>query len=681
MKIKKFALLLFLLLFTLSLKAKIVRDNRAEEISFSLPGNDKINIQQDSLTPVSLEKEWIEDVMFYLDHHAYGDTVPAFTNLGNYLYSSDVLGTDLKFINKNRENSVNGTLSGKPDISTLQRKSLIERYGGSSAAEKKYLKKKYRDIAGRAYKFPDKYIKDHFEKAESLLVKSTNFFPYYADAYLNLAKIYDEDQTPGKGIFYMQKLLKLSPQNKDAHMMLGLLLYRINKLDSSYSEYERAISLMSPGEKYDFVFNSSKQLLEPFLKDKPETMSPDSLNTIILKFWESGDPLFLTEFNERLLEHFARVSYADTRFSIPRLNIKGWDTSRGTALIRYGFPEAIIRLRGEMDTDVWLYQDKIFYFTDEYMNGDFSFGIPEMTAHWNAQNILLSQLKNQLPVVYKPEFENRSLSVPYNIVQFKSNLNNRTDLYVNYALSYSGGRVNNQKIDLNHEAGIFLFNKYFEPVFTRKIIQHPVDNNNNIQLDSAKYNINSLYVTSSPDSGRISFEIIRESDSAAVSNQHNFKIRDFSGNALQLSDIILAADISTGNSRNYPLTRGNITILPDPINTFENSGKTFLYYEIYNLGLSRDGSADFRQLISLQKKADPNIIGKVFSPILKFIGINNEEKKVSLTSDYHTNKKDNSVYLQLDMRDYEPGNYVLTVKIKDNISGKETEQSTELTWK
>ena len=33
------------------------------------------------------------------------------------------------------------------------------------------------------------------------------------------------------------------------------------------------------------------------------------------------------------------------------------------------------------------------------------------------------------------------------------------------------------------------------------------------------------------------------------------------------------------------------------------------------------------------------------------------------------------------MSDYEPGDYVLTVKIKDNITGKETEQSTELTWK
>jgi hypothetical protein len=33
------------------------------------------------------------------------------------------------------------------------------------------------------------------------------------------------------------------------------------------------------------------------------------------------------------------------------------------------------------------------------------------------------------------------------------------------------------------------------------------------------------------------------------------------------------------------------------------------------------------------------------------------------------------------MSGYEPGDYILTIKIKDNINGKKTEQSTELSWK
>ncbi|MGA7838081.1 MAG: hypothetical protein WB996_08950, partial [Ignavibacteriaceae bacterium] len=81
------------------------------------------------------------------------------------------------------------------------------------------------------------------------------------------------------------------------------------------------------------------------------------------------------------------------------------------------------------------------------------------------------------------------------------------------------------------------------------------------------------------------------------------------------------------------------------------------------------------------EKDDEGILGNILSPVLKFIGIDNNKKQVSLTSNYQTKDKDSQVYLQLDMSDYEPGDYVLTVKIIDNISGKETEQRTELTWK
>ena len=83
-----------------------------------------------------------------------------------------------------------------------------------------------------------------------------------------------------------------------------------------------------------------------------------------------------------------------------------------------------------------------------------------------------------------------------------------------------------------------------------------------------------------------------------------------------------------------------------------------------------EGLTDFNQNIILQKKEEKGLLGKIFSPVLKTVGLDNQQKQVSLTSNYQTKNRNSQVYLQLDMRDYEPGNYVLTVKIKDNISGK-----------
>ena len=54
---------------------------------------------------------------------------------------------------------------------------------------------------------------------------------------------------------------------------------------------------------------------------------------------------------------------------------------------------------------------------------------------------------------------------------------------------------------------------------------------------------------------------------------------------------------------------------------------------------------------------------------------------IGITSKYQTKEKDSRIYLQLDINGYEPGNYILSVKIKDNISGKETEKISNLIWK
>ncbi len=124
---------------------------------------------------------------------------------------------------------------------------------------------------------------------------------------------------PGKGIPYLKKLIRLYPENKDAHLYLGLLYYRTLQLDSAYYEYKKAIGLMDTQEKEDFTFNSVKVLLEPLLKNKINNISRNSLRQIIYMFWKERDPLNLTSYNERLLEHYTRVAYSNLRFSVPKL--------------------------------------------------------------------------------------------------------------------------------------------------------------------------------------------------------------------------------------------------------------------------------------------------------------------------------------------------------------------------
>ncbi len=55
-------------------------------------------------------------------------------------------------------------------------------------------------------------------------------------------------------------------------------------------------------------------------------------------YWRAADPLLLTDVNERLLAHVARVTYAVTKYNAPQMGMRGPDTNAGFMFVRYGRP-------------------------------------------------------------------------------------------------------------------------------------------------------------------------------------------------------------------------------------------------------------------------------------------------------------------------------------------------------
>jgi GWxTD domain-containing protein len=67
---------------------------------------------------------------------------------------------------------------------------------------------------------------------------------------------------------------------------------------------------------------------------------PGEFRSTCLRMWKKRDPDPATRVNERLVEHLARVAFADFHFSVPRLNRPGSLTARGEVYIRYGPPRS-----------------------------------------------------------------------------------------------------------------------------------------------------------------------------------------------------------------------------------------------------------------------------------------------------------------------------------------------------
>lgn len=63
-------------------------------------------------------------------------------------------------------------------------------------------------------------------------------------------------------------------------------------------------------------------------------------------FWTSADPLWSREGNEPHTEFVARVVFAELRWTVEEMGVRGADTDRGDVYIRYGPPDAVVTSRG-----------------------------------------------------------------------------------------------------------------------------------------------------------------------------------------------------------------------------------------------------------------------------------------------------------------------------------------------
>lgn len=536
---------------------------------------------------------------------------------------------------------------------------------------------------------------EFFRSSENALLVAIKYDSLNSIPYFTLAKIYEENNEPVKGADILRKLLAYQPYNTDAHVNLGLLYYESSKLDSAELQYKQAIEGMTAKEKEDYLYNSVKVLLEPVLGNKIDKLSREELVAIINKFWEARNPLNLSDYNARLLEHFSRVTYSNLKFSDPKLGIKGWKSDRGAIVLRYGIPPERIRLKlgqGISDkitqirkiTEIWNYPNKSFTFVDELANNNYLYATGTDSQYWDDSQSFAADLRRTQPEEYHPKFEAPIIKVPNASYQFKD-FNNAK--YTNLFISYGLENKNNTEADKNyackHTAGIFLFNSYFNKIAEIKSDVNSLNPKNEIEVpDSGNFFINTEKITATPDSGNLAFEIKLDSSKGVASYHGKYILRDFDSNSLQMSDIILGTEVNKDLTTSGRIVRKDYSILPNPVGIFNRNQKLYIYYEVYNLKKDNKGMSDFQQTVLLRRKGqEETSIGKVVGSVLKFIGVQGGQSQVGSTYKYQSNEKDSQIYFQLDMSGYEKGDYILTVELKDNNNGKEINKDVELSWR
>lgn len=524
-----------------------------------------------------------------------------------------------------------------------------------------------------------------FSKSEESFYKSIELAKSEI-SFIELIELYIISRVYDKGLELLKKFVNPNIDPVKFYLISGMTNYLAGKMDFAENNYKKAFQLMSKNENDIYTNYSFKKLLKPQAADSLSNSDREFVENYFNKYMQDSDPLLLTAYNERWLEHITRVIYSDIFFSVKRLNINGWNSDRGEVVIRYGIPEQIKRMRASIfisskgetkrelsETETFYYPDKNFSFYDMTRKGRYVFNDPT-SDNWHVPQSFESTVdsiavyREKKPEEYVPKFQGPVFNTPFAIYQFPSKSQSRTDIYISYLINPKDSSTQKDFFDNGYTTGIYLFDKNRNKT-TEKISNYPP------LYSNTKLTINSLMLSSIPREGNIAFEILRKKDNGAFTYHDLFKVKRFPEAELTMSDLVLCFDAGRSEYPNY-IKRNDTFLLPNPSNYFTQQMQMFIYYEINNLFLNTNNLTDFEQKITIQKKEESGVI----KSLLSVVGLDKEGKKIALTSKYQTQESDPQMFVQLDMTKYEPGEYVISVTIKDIVTGKEVSNQAEINW-
>ncbi len=495
-----------------------------------------------------------------------------------------------------------------------------------------------------------------------------------------------------KFIDYQKIILENNPDDKDARLYLGYGYHKQSKDDLAFIEYKKAESLMHSDERA--VFESIEYIVPSDEIKGFINLASAEKSEFERIFWRQKDPLFLSEYNERLLEHYSRVAYANLKFGVERKNIPGWKTDRGKIYIRYGPPNRAVRIGAEYrekrlpgtetmeipdlgPTEVWYYKGFNLAFTDSYANGDLRLGAHSRFPGINFPEIA-EETYREKPEIYQPQFPGKIFDFDYYTASFRGN-NGKSLVEVYYALPVNDLNLQEEKDykTITFREGIFFFddkwNEVNKSIIRRKTLLSPeldpewnfyLIGQNQLEIEPGEYNF------------AIEFQEEKAKNTGAY--RQKLKVDSYPFGELNMSDIVLASSIDTLIEDSRYAQRG-LRIIPNPIRIFNKEQLMHIYFEIYNLMVNPGQKTEFmvEYKISTELETMP-LISRIFSNIGKLVGMSEGKQDITASYEYEGSNPTEDINLSIDMSATKVGVYTLTITITDLNNNKKVSKDIRL---
>ncbi len=465
---------------------------------------------------------------------------------------------------------------------------------------------------------------EDLDEAVSYLKTCIEADPQFKDAYFQLGLACYEANRPDELIQVANLLIERLPEDKDALLFCGLGYQALGDETSAHEFYMRALQRMAPAERAvmesveGIVPDAVRANLDDLHREREtvgSTHQPWVDGVERARFWRRQDPLFLTEFNERRMEHYGRVAYANLRFSQPSKDIEGWRTDMGRAYIRLGRyldrrmqrPEVgsgpidytytfgqipPMRWHLSMQKETWFYEGfRVDFQISDGFHGFSPSRLPDRTR-------------------YVDPYGRMKYRVPHQVASFRDGDSLRVELA--YALPRYNVTLLDSDRNVALENGVFLFDERWDEVYRKrsdlKLKWPRLEPSRYPAADSLRNNHLVFQVPFRLMPG--TYHLVGELRDAGRGSIGTFRRRrEFEAvkSSLAMSDLLLAAQIDSRTP--FPEGRSDLDIVANPLRTYHRSEPAFIYLEAYNLDRDEFGRTEYEISYTIgnteQRKIDP----------------------------------------------------------------------------
>lgn len=178
-----------------------------------------------------------------------------------------------------------------------------------------------------------------YQDAERLFRRATTLNPLEPRAFRDLAMLLAEKNRWKELELVARDRVASTPGDAWAQLSLGLALQRTRRVVDARTAFEAGAAELSLAERSRLF--SFARLLERHDSASYVKSSPEARTAREQTYWTMATPLWSRPGDDPRTEFLARVTYAELRWTVDESRVRGADSDRGEAYIRFGPPDVI----------------------------------------------------------------------------------------------------------------------------------------------------------------------------------------------------------------------------------------------------------------------------------------------------------------------------------------------------